>query len=677
MALHWSYRIDENRIATLTLDKKDAATNTLSRDVVAELPPLLREIAAEHPEGLILRSGKTSGFVAGADIKEFTTLKGPEEALELIQQGQEAFLELERLPCPTVAVIHGFALGGGLELALACRYRVASDEPRTQLGLPEVKLGIHPGFGGTVRSVRLLGVFAAMDLMLRGSNLNAQKALAVGLVDRIGPRDRLETLAREILKTRPPVHRPPFWARLADTVPGRRLLAPRLRRGLAARVRREHYPAPYAIVGLWEQYGASGTKAHYAAEAHSIAQLMCGSTARNLVRVFLLQDRLKGLGKKNTFDVRRVHVIGAGVMGGDIAAWCAVRGLEVTLQDREMRYIQPALDRAQKLFAKRLPDDAARSAAASRLRADVSGEGVSDADVVIEAIFEDLDTKKKLYREIEPRLKAGALFATNTSSLKLEKLSSDLAEPGRLVGVHFFNPVAKMPLVEVVHAAGTNPEALEKALAFTRRIDRLPIPVRSAPGFLVNRVLIPYMNEAILAVMEGLPPEAVDEAALRYGMPMGPIELADTVGLDVALSVSKVFAAEFHRVIPQKLEELVAQGHLGRKSGRGFYVYRKGKPVKNASLARLAHGDLTDRLLYPLLNESVACLREGIATDADLVDAGVIFGTGFAPFRGGPLTYVRETGAVRVHERLEELEKRFGERFRPDPGWTALLSSAS
>jgi 3-hydroxyacyl-CoA dehydrogenase/enoyl-CoA hydratase/3-hydroxybutyryl-CoA epimerase len=677
MALHWSYRIDENRIATLTLDKKDAATNTLSRDVVAELPPLLREIAAEHPEGLILRSGKTSGFVAGADIKEFTTLKGPEEALELIQQGQEAFLELERLPCPTVAVIHGFALGGGLELALACRYRVASDEPSTQLGLPEVKLGIHPGFGGTVRSVRLLGVFAAMDLMLRGSNLNAQKALAVGLVDRIGPRDRLETLAREILKTRPPVHRPPFWARLADTVPGRRLLAPRLRRGLAARVRREHYPAPYAIVGLWEQYGASGTKAHYAAEAHSIAQLMCGSTARNLVRVFLLQDRLKGLGKKNTFDVRRVHVIGAGVMGGDIAAWCAVRGLEVTLQDREMRYIQPALDRAQKLFAKRLPDDAARSAAASRLRADVSGEGVSDADVVIEAIFEDLDTKKKLYREIEPRLKAGALFATNTSSLKLEKLSSDLAEPGRLVGVHFFNPVAKMPLVEVVHAAGTNPEALEKALAFTRRIDRLPIPVRSAPGFLVNRVLIPYMNEAILAVMEGLPPEAVDEAALRYGMPMGPIELADTVGLDVALSVSKVFAAEFHRVIPQKLEELVAQGHLGRKSGRGFYVYRKGKPVKNASLARLAHGDLTDRLLYPLLNESVACLREGIATDADLVDAGVIFGTGFAPFRGGPLTYVRETGAVRVHERLEELEKRFGERFRPDPGWTALLSSAS
>ena len=677
MASHWSYRIDDDAIAWLTLDKKDAPANTLSREVVAELPPLLREIASEKPRGLVVRSGKPSGFIAGADIKEFTTLKSAEEALSLIQQGQEAFLELENLPFPTVAAIHGFALGGGLELALACRYRIASDEGATQLGLPEVKLGIHPGFGGTVRSVRLLGVFGAMDLMLRGSSLNARKALAAGLVDRIGPRAELDTLAREILRTRPSPHRPPFLARLAETVPLRRLLAPRIRRGLAARVRRDHYPAPYAIVGLWEQYGASGTKAHYAAEAHSIAQLMLGPTARNLVRVFLLQDRLKSLGKKKDFSVRRVHVVGAGVMGGDIAAWCAVKGFEVTLQDREMRYIQPALERAQKLFAKRLTDEQERASTAARLRPDVEGAGVAEADVVIEAIYENLDAKKALYRTIEPRLKPGALFATNTSSLKLEKLSGELADPGRLVGVHFFNPVAKMPLVEVVHAAGTSPEAVAHALAFVRHIDRLPLPVKSAPGFLVNRVLMPYMNEAILAVMEGIPPEAVDEAALRYGMPMGPIELADTVGLDVALSVSKVFAAEFRKVIPQKLEELVAAGRLGKKSGRGFYTYRKGQPEKNASLARLAHGDLTDRLLYPFLNESVACRREGIATDDDLIDAGVIFGTGFAPFRGGPLTYIRETGPARVHERLQELEKRHGERFRPDPGWTALLEPQS
>ncbi len=677
MASHWSYRIDDDAIAWLTLDKKDAPANTLSREVVAELPPLLREIASEKPRGLVVRSGKPSGFIAGADIKEFTTLKSAEEALSLIQQGQEAFLELENLPFPTVAAIHGFALGGGLELALACRYRIASDEGATQLGLPEVKLGIHPGFGGTVRSVRLLGVFGAMDLMLRGSSLNARKALAAGLVDRIGPRAELDTLAREILRTRPSPHRPPLLARLAETVPMRRLLAPRIRRGLAARVRREHYPAPYAIVGLWEQYGASGTKAHYAAEAHSIAQLMLGSTARNLVRVFLLQDRLKGLGKKKDLAVRRVHVVGAGVMGGDIAAWCAVKGFEVTLQDREMRYIQPALERAQKLFARRSTDEQERASTAARLRPDVEGAGVAEADVVIEAIYEDLDAKKALYRTIEPRLKPGALFATNTSSLKLEKLSGELADPGRLVGVHFFNPVAKMPLVEVVHAAGTSPEAVAHALAFVRHIDRLPLPVKSAPGFLVNRVLMPYMNEAILAVMEGIPPEAVDEAALRYGMPMGPIELADTVGLDVALSVSKVFAAEFRKVIPQKLEELVAAGRLGKKNGRGFYTYRKGQPEKNTSLARLAHGDLTDRLLYPFLNESVACRREGIATDDDLIDAGVIFGTGFAPFRGGPLTYIRETGAARVYERLQELEKRHGERFRPDPGWTALLETPS
>lgn len=673
MATHWSYRIDDDRIAWLTIDRKDAAANTLGREVVAELPPLLREIAAEKPKGLVIRSGKASGFIAGADIKEFTTLTGPEDALALIQQGQEAFLELERLPFPTVAAIHGFALGGGLELALACRYRVASDESSTQLGLPEVRLGIHPGFGGTVRSVRLLGVFAAMDLMLRGSSVSAKKALAIGLVDRIGPRAELDDLARAILRDAPPVRRPPFFARLAETAPGRRLLAPRIRRGLAAHARREHYPAPYAIVDLWEHYDASGTKAHYAAEAHSISQLMLGSTARNLVRVFLLQDRLKGLGKKKDFAVRKVHVIGAGVMGGDIAAWCAAHGFEVTLQDRELRFIQPALDRAQKLFARRFSDEATRAQASARLRADVEGAGVAEADVVIEAIFEDLAAKKALYKSLEPRLRPEALLATNTSSLKLEKLSSELADPGRLVGIHFFNPVAKMPLVEIVHAGGTDPEAVKRALAFTRHIDRLPLPVKSAPGFLVNRVLMPYMNEAILATMEGIPPEAVDEAALRYGMPMGPIELADTVGLDVALSVSRVFAAEFRKSIPTRLEELVEAGRLGKKTGRGFYTYKKGKPVKNGSLARLAHGDLTDRLIYPLLNECVACLREGITEDADLIDAGVIFGTGFAPFRGGPLSYIRETGPARVHERLLELEKRHGDRFRPDPGWALLL----
>jgi 3-hydroxyacyl-CoA dehydrogenase/enoyl-CoA hydratase/3-hydroxybutyryl-CoA epimerase len=669
----WQLTRDADGIATLTIDRPGSSANTLSQAVLLELEAHLAALHGAPPRGLIVRSGKSSGFIAGADIREFTTFRNATEAYEHIRIGQRILDQLEALPCPTVAAMAGFALGGGLELALACRYRVAVGDARLSLGLPEVQLGIHPGFGGTVRAVRVLGVRVAMELMLTGKPLRAERALAVGLVDRLVDAGALESAARQILMDQPAPHRAPLADRLLG-LPGVRLL---LRASLEARVarqaRREHYPAPYAIIELWVRYGARG-RAAFDAEAHSIARLFTTEAARGLVRMFLLRDRLRALGGKTQTPLKRVHVVGAGVMGGDIAAWCALRGLEVTLQDRELKFIEPALARAGKLFEKRIADPAERAAAGTRLRADVAGDGVAGADVLIEAIFEDLDAKRALYAQVEARLGANAILASNTSSITLEHLAAGLADPGRLVGLHFFNPVAQMPLIEVIHSAQTRAEPLAVAMAFARRLDKLPLPCRSGPGFLVNRVLFPYLHEALYAAGEGVPLDLIDQAAVDFGMPMGPIELSDVVGLDVVMHVGEIITRELGREMPpyaQRLRELVAAKKLGRKTGAGFYPWRDGKVVRTATSGK-PPADLADRLILALVNESAACLREQVVADADLLDAGVVFGTGFAPFRGGPLSYAHTRGIGAVVARLAELEGRYGARFRPDALWATL-----
>jgi len=672
-AAGWTLETDAQQIAWLTFDKPESSVNVLSQAALAELDRLLQGLQGNPPRGLVIRSAKPSGFIAGADIREFPSLQA-NDALELVRQGQRTFDRIESLPCPSVAAIQGFALGGGLELALACRYRVAVGDSKLNLGLPEVQLGVHPGFGGTVRSVRLLGVRAAMDLMLTGRSVRADRALKLGLVDRLVERAaELEDAARQLVLAAPPPHRPPLAERALSWPGVRALLRPVLLRQVAARARREHYPAPYAMIDLWSRYGARGAAAS-AAEATSFAALIRGDTARGLVRVFLLQDRLKGLAGKQRASFQRAHVIGAGVMGGDIAAWCALRGLEVTLQDRELKYVEPALVRARALFEKRLPTPAERVQVAERLQADVAGAGVAQADVLIEAIFEDLDAKRALYAAAEPRLKSGALLATNTSSLTLETLGATLRDPGRFLGLHFFNPVAQMPLVEVIHSTQTRPEVLDAALAFTRRIDKLPLPCRSSPGFLVNRVLFPYLHEALHAAGEGIAFNAIDRAAVNFGMPMGPLELSDVVGLDVLLHVGEIVTRELQREPPSytdKVRQRVAAGQLGRKSGQGFYAWRQGKAVRDDSRMP-PPADLTDRLILVLVNECVACAREGIVADLDLIDAGVIFGTGFAPFSGGPINYARSRGIDACVARLRELELRYGPRFRADPGWSDL-----
>lgn len=668
---HWTSETDANGIAWLCIDKADGGANVLSGEVLTELNAIIEPFAVEPPAGVVIYSGKRNGFVMGADINEFTAIENPEQAYSLIRLGQQVLDRLEALPCPTVAAINGFALGGGLELAMACDYRLALASDKRILGLPEVQLGIHPGFGGTVRAVQIAGVRPAMQLMLTGKPINVAKGRRIGLVDKVTDEDNWRKAASELISAAPPKQRAPFMERVLNLPFLRPLIRSMLVKQVAGKARKEHYPAPYAIIDLWSRHGAS-TRTGYEAEARSIAELMCTSTSRNLVRVFFLQNMLKGQGAKSAPKISHVHVVGAGVMGGDIAAWCALRGHTVTLQDREQKYIDPALDRAAKLFGKRIRNDDDRAAATARLQADVGGAGAAKADLVIEAIFENLEAKQTLYAELQSKMRPDALLATNTSSIRLEDLRTNLAAPRRFIGLHFFNPVAQLPLVEVIRCNDTDQDALDIGFGFVKGIGKLPLECMSSPGFVVNRILAPYMAEAMELAESGVPLDVIDRAAEAFGMPMGPVELVDSVGIDVALHVSKVLGAAMNRPVPNKLAEMVEAGQLGRKSGQGFYRWEDGKVVKARSDWSGATAEIEDRLILPMVNEAVACLLDGVVSDADLLDAGVIFGTGFAPFRGGPVNYARERGIERTVARLDEFTERYGQRFTPHEGFARL-----
>ena len=671
----WALTTDADGIAWLSFDKPGTSTNVLSRDTLVELDSHIQAFVRQPPKGVVIRSAKASGFIAGADVKEFVQLQSAEQAFELVRAAQQILDRLEALPCPTVAIIHGFALGGGLELALACRYRVGVKGDKFSIGLPEVMLGIHPGFGGTVRAVRRAGMSTAMEMMLTGKTLRADKALRAGFIDRLVFPADADAAARELILRRPKQRQPRLMDRVLSWPGVRGMVRGKLVAQVRAKARPEHYPAPYAIIDLWSKHGARGEGA-YIAEARSISDLMVGDTSRNLVRVFGLQERMKSLGSKDKggSPIARVHVVGAGVMGGDIAAWCAQRGLNVTLQDRELKFIEPALKRAREGFEKRLRDATKAGELMARLTPDVAGDGVPGADVIIEAIFENADAKHELFARVEPRMKPTAILATNTSSIMLEQLDDKLPDPGKLVGVHFFNPVSQLPLVEIVRGETSSEDSIQKAIAFTRKIDKLPLPCKSSPGFLVNRVLVPYLYEAMFALQDGVPIEVIDEAALRFGMPMGPVELADVVGLDVCKHVGDIVSGALNKQKPDtsRLEGLLAAKKLGRKSGEGFYVWKDGKAQKKPGPVADPPADLEDRLILALANECAAVLREGIVEDADLIDAGCIFGSGFAPFRGGPLTYARKRGIDAVVARLHELSKTYGPRFAPDSGWSQV-----
>lgn len=670
---HWHPQIRDDGVVVLSLDRHDSSVNAMSQDVLLELGDLIERIAMDPPKAVVIQSIKPAGFIAGADLKEFQEFDRRSTVNDAIRRGQSTYQKLAELPCPTVAAIHGHCLGGGTELALACRYRVASNDPSTRIGLPETQLGIFPGWGGSSRLPQLVGAPAAMDMMLTGRNLSASAARSIGLVDKVvAPAVLLDTAVALGLSgtTRPFKQRATAWA--TNTWLARKLLAPQMAKQVARKAKKDHYPAPYALINTWARTGGSPIQTRLDAERRAVVKLAGTPTARNLIRIFFLTERLKALGGKD-HGISHVHVVGAGVMGGDIAAWSAYKGFNVTLQDREQRFIDPAMERAQALFAKKVKDESKRPAVAARLKADLAGEGVALADLVIEAIIEDADAKRSLYQTLEPKMKAGALLTTNTSSIPLLELRDHIEHPAQFAGLHYFNPVAQMPLVEIIHHDGMAPETERRLAAFCKALGKFPVPVAGTPGFLVNRVLFPYMLEAATAYAEGIPGPVIDKAAVKFGMPMGPIELLDTVGLDVAAGVGKELAPFLGLQIPAALQT-VEPGKRGKKDGQGIYKWENGRAQKPDVPANAeVPADLEDRLILPLLNEAVACLHDGVVADADLLDAGVIFGTGFAPFRGGPIQYIRATGADALVERLKALQQRHGERFAPRPGWDAAV----
>jgi len=667
---HWKTSESDDGVVVLTLDRANSSVNAISRAVLDEFELIVERLAIEKPAGVIIHSAKPSGFAVGADIKAFVEYARHDTVLENIEHGQRVFEALARLPCPTVAAVHGACMGGGTELILACTQRIAADDEKTKIALPEVMLGIHPGWGGTARLPRLIGAMDALPVMLTGRSLSAKRALALGVVDRLSRPEELLAEARLLLRRpepRPFARRAKAWA--SNTWLARQIIAPMVIKQTAAKVRKEHYPAPFAMIDVWQR-GGGNIQQRLKLEARSVAKLAKTSTAQNLIRVFFLQERLKGQGSGTESGIKHVHVVGAGVMGGDIAAWAAFRGFEVTLQDRELKYIQPALDRARQLYEKKLKSPEKVELVTRRLRADVEGKGVANADLAIEAIFENAEAKRELYETIEPQFQADEILASNTSSIPLDELRKGLKAPQRFLGLHFFNPVAQMPLVEVVRHDQLDPAIEKRALAFCKAIGKLPVVVKGTPGFLVNRILMPYLLEAMRLYSEGVPGPVLDREAKKFGMPMGPIELADTVGLDVCASVGKELAPFLGLQVPPGLDEKLAAGKRGKKDGQGLYVWQDGKPIKpEVDQHYVMPPDLQERMILPMVNEAIACLADGVVDDADLLDAGVIFGTGFAPFRGGPIQYARSEGVDKLKLKLEQLAQRYGERFSPKGGW--------
>ncbi|MBO0763032.1 MAG: enoyl-CoA hydratase/isomerase family protein [Hyphomicrobiaceae bacterium] len=641
----WRYSVDMWGIARAVFDREGESQNSFSRRALEELGAIVQAVERGARDrrlvGLIIISGKEKGFIVGADVREFEQLTSEREVIESVSLVNGYLDRIERMPIPVVCCIHGFCLGGGLELALACHWRIATRDDATQLGFPEVRLGLFPGFNGTARSIRQAGALTAMPMMLKGSMIRAGAARGMGLVDELVASPlSLPWAARKAIERRLKSKPVAFWKDLARQWPARELLAKKLRYETAKKGREDHYPAPFKLIELFETHAANleGMKA---AETRAFAPLMMGPTSRNLRRVFKLMEMLKGQAPKEVpFKPLRVQVIGAGVMGADIAGWCVASGMEVSLQDVNADQIAKGIAKQKQLFQRKFRTKAERDAAAARLLADPSGANIGRADVVIEAIVERLESKQNLFKAIEGTLKPGAVLATNTSSIMIEEIAEPLANRGRLIGIHFFNPVAQMPLVEVIRGKDTREEEVQKGCHFVTAIDKLPLVARSSPGFVVNRVLGPYMMAALQRVDRGEMKEKIDEAARTFGMPMGPVELADTVGLDVCASVGNIL-----KIAPpgvSKLDQMVAAGKLGKKSGEGFYVWKDGKPQKAQPQTAWDKGELERlgrELVAPLIHEAERVREEKIVESGDLVDAGVIFGTGFAPFRGGPLHF--------------------------------------
>jgi hypothetical protein len=641
-------------VVTLTFDHPDSSANVFDLATLHELEAMVRRIK-EEPDvrGVIFTSAKPAVFLAGADLKELSSADSTKLA-SVIELGQRIFGEIASLEVPTVAAIHGACLGGGLELALACDWRIASDDRSTKIGLPETQLGILPAWGGSTRLPRLLGLRKALDLILTGKQLDGRRARHAGVVDDVVPRERLNEVALRFLakgKRRPARH----WENLIWPVAG--LTGILARRALRAKTR-GLYPAPEKAIDVAVRGVSRSVDASLDLERIAFLELAGTETARNLLRTFFLQERAKRISvNAESREVARAAVIGAGVMGGGIAQWIASRGLPVILEDVDRNRLAAGLERIEGLLAgatKRriLTAQEAREARDRIIPVESPGH-LERADLVIEAATENLEIKKKIFTGLIRRTRPDTVLATNTSALPIRELAAAVGEDEahRVVGLHFFNPVHQMKLVEVVAGDKTSPETVETAIRFVRSIGKLPVVVADRPGFLVNRILMPYLIEAGRMVEEGIPPREIDAAMVKFGMPMGPLRLLDEIGLDVALHVARTMEEAYGERFgaPAILHRLTAAGHLGKKSGRGFNGYRGNAPLSELTAKRrhLPRPEIARRLSLLMVEEARRCLDEGVAASEEDIDFAMVFGTGFAPFRGGPVQYGRALGHAR------------------------------
>jgi 3-hydroxyacyl-CoA dehydrogenase / enoyl-CoA hydratase / 3-hydroxybutyryl-CoA epimerase len=683
-------------IAVVTFDLPGEPVNKLNATVKVEFEALLIRIRDDAEiRAVVLISGKPDNFIAGADIEEFTALTTQAEAERLSFEGQEMVSRVETLPKPVVAAIHGACLGGGLELALACSWRVATDHPKTQLGLPEVQLGLIPGAGGCQRLPRLIGARAALDMILTGRSERGTKALRLGLVDELVPKSILLRTATEaagrLAKGGPPRRAtqgglPGFF--LDRTPAGRRLVYRQVRAQVLKKTG-GHYPAPLAALEAVRIGLEHGVAAGLAEEHRAFGHLAVGEVSRKLVQIFFANTALKkddGVppGSASPRQIRRLGVVGSGFMGSGIAG-TAVLSVEVDtrLKDADLFRVGKGIRAATDILDQRLKRRRLTRPQHERLRALLSGgddyAGFARADLVIEAVFEEVELKRRILAEVEQRVRPDAIFASNTSTLPIREIAAEAVHPERVLGMHFFSPVEKMPLLEVIPTDVTNAEAIVTAVRFGRRMGKTVIVVEDHPGFWVNRILSPYLGQAGLLVEEGVPIELVDRTMTDWGFPVGPVALLDEVGLDVAQKAAKVMQEAFgERMRPGVgLERLLQGGRLGRKNGRGFYRYHDGHKsgVDDSvyGLLNVKPNDAVDpetvrrRLVYAMLNEAATACGEGVIRSARDGDIGAIYGIGFPAFRGGPLRLIDDLGAARVIETLYELQDRYGERFRPAP----------
>lgn len=662
---HWRYAVSDDQIGWLVLNRTDASVNTISAAVLQELETHLERIEADMPRALVLRSSKSAGFAVGADIHALAAMDA-NETRQLLNEAHALLHRLAGLACPTIAVVHGAALGAGFELALACDYRIAIEG--ASFGLPEVRLGLHPGLGGTIRLPELIDPLQAMQMMLTGKTAHTKRAKALGIADLIVEERHLRNAILAIVHGEVSQHNRGLMGKAFGLSAARILAADRMRREVQKKAPKDHYPAPHALIDIWVQHG-NDPDAMQKAEIASFAELLQTEASRNLIRAFMLRQGLKQ-GGSSTDDIARVHIIGAGIMGAEIAAWIAMQGKQVTVSDPDQDALGKMVAQAARICKDTHKNSLETRDTLDRLMPDPQGYGVQRADLVIEAGPENSDTKAAIFADLGRQMKTGAILATNTSSLQLDGLTGYVPDKARFAGLHFFNPVSKVPLVEVVSHDATSADTRARLMAFCTATDRLAVAVSDAPGFLVNRALMPYLLEALLLMDEGIPKERIDRTALDFGMPMGPVTLADQVGLDICLDVAQSLNTSLDSPvadIPSLLRDKVAAGDLGRKSGRGFYDWSDGTPKLAADARNSA--DLTDRLILPMLNVCAECLRKDVVGSIDDLDAAMIFATGFAPFRGGPMRYAQTCGFDTIRQRLTELEKAHGARFAPDPYW--------